>query len=47
MRVIATHKFFNQLTGNFIPFNIWRIDNIWRTDNTNNLVREWCPVHGK
>ena len=27
--------------------SIWRIDNIWRTDNTNNLVREWRPVHGK
>ena len=35
----------SQVFQSFI--SIWRIDNIWRTDNTNNLVREWCPVHGK
>ena len=38
---------FQSVNRQFYSFQYGVIDNIWRTDNINNLVREWRPVHGK
>ena len=38
---------FQSVNRQFYSFQYSVIDNIWRTDNINNLVREWRPVHGK